>query len=250
MAKRPEEPPPLEPGKRIEFELAAGAAKNHYFVLRAGQYARINVTQHTTNVAVAVFDPAGRHLFAVNNNSIGESENVELVAATSGIYRARVMAIESQAPTGRYDITLRDVSPSMERHKLRVAAMCELAMATAANRKATREAMLDAIRHFEAARRHWRDAGDAIEEARTLYAMGFTYIELGDRDNALEHKTEALAIARVAGDDRLLGRALDSVGEVYNNFGDKKAAMPYYEEALALMRRQGIVRARGKRSAT
>src|SRR5215469_77066 len=212
MAQRPVEPPPLEPGNRIEFELAAREAKDHYFILHAGQYARITVRQHTTNVAVVVFDPGGRQLFTVNNNSVGESENAELIAATSGLYRVRVMVFEAHAPTGRYDITLRDVSPSTERHKLRIAAMCELAMATAANRKATREAMLDAIRHFEAARGHWRAAVDAIEEARTLYTMGFADIELGDRDRALEHTTEALAIARVAGDDWLLGRVLDSVG--------------------------------------
>jgi len=246
MAQRPVEPPTLEPGKRIEFELAAREAKDHYFVLHAGQYARIDVRQYTINVAVVVFDPAGQQLFTVNNNSIGEFEDAELIAATSGIYRARVMAFEAHAPTGRYDITLRDVSLSTQRQKLRVAATCELAIATAANRKATREAMLDAIRHFEAARGHWRAAGDALEEARTLYTMGFAYIELGDRDKALAHTTEALAIARVAGDGWLLGRVLDSVGEVYNNFGDKKAAMPYYEEALSLMRATGDRAGEGK----
>lgn len=246
MAQRPVEPAPLEPDKKIEFELAAEKARDHYLVLRAGHYARISVTQHTTNVAVVVFDPIGHELFTANNNSIGEAEDAELIAAMSGRFRVRVMAFEAHAPTGRYDITLRDVSPGTERHTLRIAARCELALAAAANRKATREAMLDAIRHFEAARRHWRAAGDAIEEARTLYAMGFTYIELGDRDKALERTTDALAIARAAGDDRLLGRVLDSVGEVHNNFGDKKAAMPYYEEALSLMRATGDRAAEGK----
>ena len=232
-------------GETLRVELADGQQRDHNVSLQRGQYARLSVHQHTINIAVTVFDPSGKQLFMQDINSIGEAEDVELVAGVSGTYRVRVTPAERHVPKGVYEITLGEVSGATERHTARVAAARELALATAANAKGTREAMQQALTHFEAARLRWHAVAAAVDEARTLSAMGFVYIELGDRDKATEYTSKALAIARNAGDDRLLGRVLDSVGEVYNNFGDKKAAIPYYEEALRLMRATGDRAAEG-----
>src|SRR5205809_4252090 len=92
FAQSQTESPALELDKKRECELAAGGSQEHSVLLRAGQYARFTVTQHTVNVAVAVLDPAGKQLFALDNTPIGEAEDVELIAATSGTYRLRVTA--------------------------------------------------------------------------------------------------------------------------------------------------------------
>jgi hypothetical protein len=47
-----------------------GHPQEHYVLLKAGQYARLNITQHTVNIAVAIFDPAGKLLFTVDNKSL------------------------------------------------------------------------------------------------------------------------------------------------------------------------------------
>ena len=239
FAQSQTESPALELGKERACELMAGRSQEHYVLLRAGQYARFNITQHTVNVAVAVFDPAGKPLFALDNNSIGEAEDVELIAATSGKYRLRVTASEAQSPAGRYEITLAAVSPETDRHKTRIAAAREVALATTANRRGTREAMLQAIRYFEAARFHWHAAEDPGEEARTLYTIAFIYIELGDGEKALSYATEALPHARAARNDQLVGRVLDCIGEVHNNFSEKNAAIDQYMQALPLLRASG-----------
>jgi tetratricopeptide (TPR) repeat protein len=222
------ESPVLELGEKRAYEITTGRSHEHYVLLKAGEYARLRISQYTVNIAVAVFDPAGKQLFALDNNSIGDAEDVELIAAVSGKHRLRVTASEARAPAGAYEITLAVASPGTNRDRTRIAAAREVALATAANRRGTREAMLQAIRHFEAARFHWHAVEDPGEEARTLYTIAFLYIELGDREKALSNATAALPLARAANNDQLLGRVLDCIGEVHNNFSEKKAAIDYY----------------------
>ena len=238
-AQAQNESPLLELGEKRAYEITTGRPQEHYVLLRAGQFAQLHITQHTVNIAVTVFDPAGKQLFALDNNSIGETEDVELIAAASGKHRLRVTASEAHAPAGSYEITLDVVSLETNRQRTRIAAAREVALATAANRRGTREAMLQAIRHFEAARLQWHAADGPAEEARTLYTIAFVYIELGDREKALWNATEALPLARAAGNDQLIGRVLDCIGEVHNNFSEKKAAIDYYMQALPLLQASG-----------
>jgi CHAT domain-containing protein/tetratricopeptide (TPR) repeat protein len=220
-------------------ELTPGSSQEQYVLLRARQYARFNIKQHTVNVAVAVFAPAGPRLFVVDNYSIGETEVVEFIAPTSGKYRLRITASEAHAPAGQYEMTLAGVSDGKHRHRTRIAAARQVGLATAAKRRATRVGLLQAIRHFEAARLYWHIAEDSAEEARALHAIVFLYIELGDKEKALSNAAEAVALARAAGDQQLLGRVLDAIGEVHNNFSEKQKAIDYYMQALPLLRASG-----------
>src|SRR6476660_260188 len=116
FAQNQPEKPPLQPGERHHGELSGDRLQDHYSLLQAGEYARYHVTQHTVNVAVAVFDPDGKQLFALDNNPIGEVEEVELIAATAGRYRLHLAASEPNAPAGRYDITFAAVSQATDHH--------------------------------------------------------------------------------------------------------------------------------------
>src|SRR5262249_17732491 len=107
----------LELGKQRAYEIAAGLSREHDILLRAGQYARLHITQHNVDVAVGVFDPAGKQLFSLDNSPIGEDEDVEWIAAASGKHRLRVTTSEAHAPAGDYEITLAEVSPGTNRHR-------------------------------------------------------------------------------------------------------------------------------------
>ena len=239
LAQDPAGSKAVERGNERSYELATGRSHEHYVLLRTGQYARVNIAQHTVDIRVAVFDPAGKQLLAIDDRPIGEPEYVELIAIIPGKYRLRVTAPEAHAPSGLYGVTLSDVGPASARYRTRITAAREVALATAANRRGTREAMLRAIRHFESARLHWHAAGDPVQEARTIDAIAFLYIELGDREKALSYATSALPLARTVNDSKLLGRVLDCIGEVHNNFSDKKTAIEYYSQALPLLRAAG-----------
>src|SRR5215510_13661662 len=114
------ESPVLELGKTRAYEITTGRSQEHYVLLRAGEYAWLHIKQHTVNIAVAVFDPSGKQLFALDNNSIGETEDVELIAAASGKHRLRVTTSEAHAPAGSYEITLDVVSLGTNRQRTRI----------------------------------------------------------------------------------------------------------------------------------
>src|SRR5215470_13716022 len=76
--------PVLELGKKRAYEITTDRSQEHDVLLRAGEYARLHITQLTVNIAVAVLDPAGKQVFALDNNSIGDTEDVEWIAASSG----------------------------------------------------------------------------------------------------------------------------------------------------------------------
>jgi CHAT domain-containing protein/tetratricopeptide (TPR) repeat protein len=229
----------LEPDRTLERQLAGGQSHEYRFTLQAGQYARVRAEQRSINVAVACFGPDGKELLAADAYQIGDSEDVELIGDTSGIYRLRLTASEAHAPVGAYEITLRDIGAATERHKARVAAARALARGMDSYRQGTREAMLQAIDHLSDALTNWRAAGDRAEVAKTLDTIGSTYIEIGDQKEALEYTTQALTAAQAANDRRAEARALNSMGEVHNYFGDKRKAAGYYEQALPLMRSAG-----------
>jgi CHAT domain-containing protein/tetratricopeptide (TPR) repeat protein len=229
----------LEPEKAIERQLAGSESHEYQLSLQAGEYARVRVDQVDINLSVSCVGPDGKERFAVDTSPIGDSEDAELIADASGIYRLRVIASEPQAPNGRYAIELRHMRPATDRHRERVAAARAFAQGTELSRQGTRQEMLQALAHFSEALAHWRAADDRVEAARALYTSGLTYIEIGNQHEALEHSTQALALAHAASDLRAEARALNAIAEVHNYFGDKRKAVGYYEQAMPLMRTSG-----------
>jgi len=229
----------LDPEKAIERQLAEGQSHEYQLALQAGQYARVRVDQLTINLSIACLGPDGKQRFAVDTSPIGDPEDAELIADASGVYRLRVIASEPQAPSGRYEIGVRDMGPASERHRERVAAARAFAQGMESNRQGTRRAMLEALDYFSEALAHWRAAEDRAEAAKTLYTSGLTQIEIGNQKEALERSTEAVALAHAANDLKAEARALNAIAEVHNYFGDRRKSIGYYEQALTLMRTSG-----------
>ena len=229
----------LEVRKTIEGQLAGGQTHEFQFSVQSGQYVRISIEQRSIDVAIACFGPDVKELFGANSSEIGDTETAELIGDASGIYRLRLTPSDPTAPSGRYEITLRNIEPATEHHNARIAARRAFAQAVALYRQGTRESLLKAILPLEDALIQWRAAQDLFEEARTLYTAGRTYIEIGDQQQALKYASEALSVAQRSHDSKAEARSLDSLGEVQNYFGNKKKAIDYYEQALPLMQAAG-----------
>ena len=229
----------LETGKTVESQLAGGESREYRFSLQAGQYINVAIEQRSIDVSIACFGPDGRELLSANVFEIGDAESAELIADASGNYRLRITASDAHAPSGRYEITLRNIETATEHHKRRVAAARSFAEAWTLYRQDTREAMLKAISHLEDALAERRADRDLIEEARTLYTLGQIYIEIGDKEKATKYTTDALSIAQASNDRKVEAHALKLLGEVQHYFGDKRKAIQYYEQALPLMRAVG-----------
>jgi CHAT domain-containing protein len=229
----------LTPGKALKPALAGGESHQYSFHLRSGEYARVVIEQRSVDVAVTCLAPGGQELFAADSAAIGDGENVELIAEADGEYRLRVAATESHAPVGQYEIELLELRPAIDRERERVAAAREFGAAMKAQKSGTRDGFLQAISHEQQALDHWRAAGDRVEESQSLLKIGLFYIEIADREKALQFTTEALAVARSTSDGKTIGRALEGIGRVHNSFGDKRKAIEYCNEALPLLRAAG-----------
>ena len=113
---------PLEPGKRIERELAGGQSHEYRFTLKADQYAKVLVEQTSIGVNIAVSAPDGKLLFEANSAANGSDATAELIGDSTGDYRVRVMSSDPTAPAGRYGITVGDIEAATEKHRRRIVA--------------------------------------------------------------------------------------------------------------------------------
>src|SRR5262245_17400719 len=197
----------LELGNTIEGQLAGGQSHEYHFTVQAGQYVRVLVEQHSINVTIACFGPNGRELVVADSFEIGDAESAELISEDGGSYRLRVTASEMHAPSGRYAITLRDIEPAKEQHKMRIAAARSLGQAMALSREGDRESMLNGVKHLDDALAQWRALHDLVEQARILYMISLTYLDIGNQQEALKAANDALALARAPGDRQMEGRA-------------------------------------------
>jgi CHAT domain-containing protein/tetratricopeptide (TPR) repeat protein len=226
----------LKAGETIEGQLTGDQSQEYRVILQANQYVRVTVEQRSINVAVSCIGPDGNELLSVDSFEIGDAEDVELIAGAPGVYQLQLRASDSHPASGRYEIVLRDIEPATELHKARVSAARAFDKAMTLKRQGSLESMLKAIETFQQALVLWRTAQDLVQQARTLYTIGLSYIEAGEAQQALEYTGAALPVARASLDLKVQGRALDSAAEVQNYFGDKRKAIAYYEQALPLLR--------------
>jgi tetratricopeptide (TPR) repeat protein len=82
-----------------------------------------------------------------------------------------------------------------------------------------------------------RQAGDEIDLAKALTALGQIERDLRNNDAALKNYEEAAAIYRARGDALKLAHTIRHVGDIHRNMGHADLAEPCYREALDLYRR-------------
>jgi hypothetical protein len=174
----------LEPGKVLERQLAGVQSHEYLIALETGQYAKLLLDQNSINVVVACFGPDGMLRFEADSVGIGDTEIVELIGDATGMYRFRVAAAEPMAPPGRYSIVFGEITSATERHRSRIAAARAFSAGRKIAKSRSRTATVAAIPKFEEALRHWRDARDTMEEARTLLVTGLYTSISGDQSKA------------------------------------------------------------------
>jgi CHAT domain-containing protein/Tfp pilus assembly protein PilF len=228
----------LEPGNSLPAILADGQSHEYRLQLHAGEYARVVVEQRSVDVSVTCLGPGGNEIFSLDSNVIGDPETVEWIADIEGSFRLRITPAPRSAG-GEYEVALREIQPSTERRRARVAATRAFAKAINARLPGTRDGYRLAIGYGEESLNHWRAARDRSEQATSLFTIGLLYIEIADRENALRYTTEALQVAESTQDPKVMGRALEAIARVHNTFSDKRKAVEYCERALPLLRAAG-----------
>ena len=239
----------LEQGKPIERELAGGEVHAYGLALAAGQYAQVVVDQRRINVAMTAFDSEGKKIVEADMFSIGDSESVSFLAETSTSYRLEVRSPDKTAPKGRYEIKIKTLRVATEQDKSLVAAERLFAEGGQLASQLTADSWRKAIEKYQQSIPLCRSAKDPAWEATALYLISNAYIELGEKQKALDFSGQALPLAQAAAklpdeEQRRLGikveaNTLDTIGRVHIQFGDKKKALELFNQALPLRRAIG-----------
>ncbi len=100
----------LEMNKPVERELKAGETHSYKIALEQGQFLGAAVNQRGIDVVVRVFAPDSTKIAEIDspNGSAGD-EPVALEAKTAGAYRIEIVALNKDAPAGRYEIRVNEI---------------------------------------------------------------------------------------------------------------------------------------------
>ena len=236
-------------GKSIERELGAGEAHSYALSLAAGQYVLVLADQRGIDVTLSAFDPNGKKLIEADMFRVGETEELALVAETSGSYRLEVRSLDKTAAKGRYEVKIKELRAATEQDKSVVAAERLIAEGIELDKQATAATWRKAIEKYQQSLPLWQSAKDPAWEATTLYLIGTAYVFLGEKQKAFEFANQALVSAEAAAnrsdeEQRRAGMnvkayALETLGRVHNEFGDKKKALELFSQSLSLRKAIG-----------
>jgi CHAT domain-containing protein/Tfp pilus assembly protein PilF len=232
----------LEPGQKIEREIAGGQA--HLFRLRpaAEHFLRVVVEQRGIDVAVTLSGPEGK-MAAQMDRAYGTRgrESVVWLADTARECQVEVRAPD-QAAAGRYEISVSDWRVATAQDRQRLAAQQAFIAAERLNAQQTGEARHRSIEQYETALALWREVGDKAEVAATLTDIGSVYFALSEPQKAVAFFTESLALRRAVGDSTGEADTLNRMGLNYLRLDDYQRALEHYHQALEIRRSLGDIK--------
>jgi tetratricopeptide (TPR) repeat protein len=228
---------PLEPGKPIEREIAAGETHSYSLRLKAGEFIHVFVYQRGVNVAATLVAPDGKKLLESDSPlSTQEAEWITHVASAAGECKIEVRKVDKGAPPGRYEITIEEQRKSVPGDEARLSAQRLFAEANSLYDEQKADSSRKAIGKYEQALVLYRQAGRRREEAVTLNCAARAYTLNSDHIAAIEHYNRALSIYREMSDVHGEGITLSGIGYVHHVMGHYQEAINYYEKALPIQR--------------
>lgn len=118
-----EQPKNLEVNRTLECVLSPGNAPKYSIALTSGEFIQIRVLQKGIDVAVSIHSAAGRQMAAMDSpNGMEGVETLSFIADQAGDYLIGIERVneETNSPSGRYDITLKEkrVATALDRKRV------------------------------------------------------------------------------------------------------------------------------------
>lgn len=231
----------LEPGARIEKEIAGGETHYYRITLAADQYLRVAVDQQVIEVTTSLLriadEKPDEKLIEVDSAG---TERVSVVSMEAASYRVAIQARKS-ALAGRYSVKIEEQRQAAPQDQDRIAAELAVAEGLRLTKQGKRESLLQAVEKYQAALTLWRSLAsrqnaERQEEAKTLYLLALRFQDLGEPQQGLGFCLQSLELSRETADRFRECAALNSIGGFYYALGDTSKAIDYYQQSLALSR--------------
>ena len=209
-----------------ERRLSGGESHSYRVKIVSGQHLYLLVNERGVDVLLKVFAPDDRLLAEVNDqNNMQEVELLALIAESSGFYRLEVHPTNNAASGGRYEISMEVLEPSTPEGRKRIAAERAYADAERLRQKGNADSDRKANEKYHEALLLWREVGDRLREAKTLYSIGRLFLRLNDTQASLENFQQALLLYRAVGYQRGEASAVPRGGDRFRVFRpDEKGA--------------------------
>src|SRR5262245_2112813 len=112
----------LEPGNRIERDLAGGESHSYLITLTSGQFLHAVIAQRQTDLTATLFGPDGRQVGQFDGRWYGP-EPVCYVAEASGKYRLEIRPLNQTATRGAYQLKIEELRAPGPQDRTRIAAL-------------------------------------------------------------------------------------------------------------------------------
>ncbi|MCI0659563.1 MAG: CHAT domain-containing protein [Acidobacteria bacterium] len=230
----------LEPGRRIEMELAGGQSNSYQISMTADQYARVVINQRGVDVTLRLFGPEGKYLTLSNSEvRLEGEESISWVAETAGVYSLNVKVDEKNALAGRYEIYLLEVRSADEKdralheaNKLFLQAVILL-----------RDGKYDNAIVLTERRREIYKSVLTTEDRKVIEAINFLakiYYRKGDYTKAeqlLQNTLKTQEKALAAEHPDLAAEICNLLGSVYFETGKYLKAEPFWQRSLEILKK-------------
>ncbi len=219
--------PPTQ--KLASHQLGAGAVHVYPLSLKAGERVEIIADQDGVDLQAALFDPAGQHLFTVDNPTGTKGpERLLWVAEIAGQYHIEI-SCSKDSPSGIYRIWIKDEGPATAQDKTDASAERLFYQAAALQKQRAFEPAQEA---FQKAATLWGQEGNLDRQADALARLGGIYIGRFAWKEALESFDQARSLYRRLQRGADEGRMDDSIGFVQENLFDLTSAQESYRQGL------------------
>lgn len=228
--------PTLEIGKPLRSELSSAQTRSYRIVLATGdQYLHVSAKQLGIDIGLALFDQNGKKLIAINtpNNAYG-TETLTVLLSSAGVYRLEVGSSDKDAPAGRYEITMVELHRPTDQNRHRVIADNAFREAEALRTEGSEQSLKSALKNYEEALSHYRQAADRTNEAFALTRMGLIHQSLNDLQKALDYHEQARPIYHELRDSEGEAWVVNNIGLVYYSKNQPKLALEYFTKAHTL----------------
>ncbi|HEX3129377.1 MAG TPA: CHAT domain-containing protein [Thermoanaerobaculia bacterium] len=225
LARAEEEAVLLQVGVPVSRELH-GEAHLYRLPMKAGDYARVEVTQQGVDAIVVVSNPAGGVLVKADLFGRYSTEVASFVAETAGEYGIAVQPF-SRSALGTYRLTLTTLHPEDPEDRLQI---------EAERSDQAAESDLDSARLAVQLR---RELGDRPGEAWALTRLGRRQNRSHQYQEGLASCEQALELHRLTGERQGIAESLTQIGVAKGNLNDRSGALAAYQEAIALWQELG-----------
>jgi CHAT domain-containing protein len=227
----------LKPGRSEPGRLSGPGPVVYRIALGPGELLHAILEQQGVDLVVALRDPAGRELLALDSPAGDRSpEHLFFVGERGGSYLLEVRPI-ADVRDGRFALRA-ETRPATAMDRIRARACASTSRADAAM-AGDAAALREAVRWYGAALAGWRRSREVYQEALGEARLAKALWRLGEARPATRHWERALSLVQGLGLESPEPMLRNQLGLAYARLGQGDRARSSYERALAGARRLG-----------